>query len=111
MMTTISIFISLIAGFAIGWFARGGVPRRAGDADASSAGAPPLMERQAAEKEENLARVRALFAEKARVTNDDVERLLGVSNATAERYLNELEKTGTVRQVGTTGKSVYYEKV
>ena len=42
------------------------------------------------------------------MTNNDIEKLLGVSNATAERYLNELEKEGKIRQVGTTGQTVYY---
>jgi len=45
------------------------------------------------------------------VTNNDVEKLVGVSDATAERYLDELEKEGKIRQVGKTGVSVYYEKI
>ncbi len=45
------------------------------------------------------------------ITNDDVEELLDVSDATATRYLSELEDEGKLRQVGTTGKSVYYVKI
>lgn len=37
--------------------------------------------------------------------------MLGISDATAERYLNELEKEGKVRQVGGTGSGVFYEKI
>ncbi len=61
-------------------------------------------------KRENLEKVRQIFAEQGRVANDDVEKFLGISDATATRYLDELEKEGFVRQVGKTGKHVYYEK-
>ena len=47
----------------------------------------------------------------ARITNDDVEKMLGVSNNTVIRYLDELEKEGKLRQVGETGKYTYYEKI
>lgn len=50
-------------------------------------------------------------SQSGRVTNNDVEVLLGVSDATATRYLSELEQDGEVRQVGSTGKGVYYIKI
>jgi len=62
-------------------------------------------------KKENLEKVRAFIADKERVANDDIEALLGVSDATATRYLDELEKEGRIRQVGRTGRHVYYEQV
>lgn len=71
----------------------------------------PLMERQTREKEENLEKIRGLFDGGGRVANGDVEKLLGVSDATATRYLDELEKEGFIRQVGKTGQHVYYEKI
>ncbi len=43
-----------------------------------------------------------------KIQNNDVEKLAGVSNATAERYLNELEKEGKLTQHGTIGQSVFY---
>lgn len=43
-----------------------------------------------------------------KMTNNDVEKLLGVSDATATRYLDELESEGKVRQIGKTGSGVYY---
>ena len=46
----------------------------------------------------------------ARISNNEVEKLLGVSNATSERYLDELEKGGKIKQVGQTGRSVFYSK-
>lgn len=71
-----------------------------------------LIEQQATEKEENKRRVMDFFAEapENKATNDDIEKLLGVSNATAERYLDELEKEGLLVQVGETGRAVYYKK-
>lgn len=43
-----------------------------------------------------------------KITNDDVEKLLGVSDATATRHLSELEKEQKIKQVGTVGHAVYY---
>ncbi len=62
-------------------------------------------------KRENLEKIREIFGRQGRVANDDVEKLLGVSDATATRYLDELEKEGFIRQVGKTGKHVYYENL
>ena len=46
--------------------------------------------------------------EHEQIKNDDVEKLAGVSNATAERYLSELEKEGKLVQHGKIGQSVFY---
>ena len=62
-------------------------------------------------KEENLQKIRELFNTRDRLANNDIENLLGVSDATATRYLDELEKEGYIRQVGKTGKFVCYEKL
>lgn len=56
-----------------------------------------------------LLTLRGAQGKKAKITNNDVEKLLGVSDATATRYLDELEKQGKVRQVGERGRFVYYE--
>ena len=53
----------------------------------------------------------ARLSEKGKITNDEVEKLLRVSDATATRYLDALEKEGRVRQEGKTGKSVVYIKI
>ena len=45
------------------------------------------------------------------ITNDEVEKLLHVSDATATRYLSALEKEGKIKQVGKTGMGVVYTKV
>ncbi len=43
-----------------------------------------------------------------KIQNNDVEKLAGVSNATAERYLDELEKEGKLTQRGKIGQGVFY---
>jgi len=48
---------------------------------------------------------------KSKITNDEVEKLLHVSDATATRYLSALEKEGKIKQVGKTGQSVMYQKI
>ena len=48
---------------------------------------------------------------KSKISNKDVEKLFGVSDATATRYLQELEDKGLIKQVGRTGKYTYYEKI
>ena len=68
-----------------------------------------MHNRQAsARKEKRKEKIITLFKDKKRITNNDVESLLGVSDATATRYLQELEEVGTVRQRGKK-KGVYYE--
>ncbi|PIR46582.1 MAG: hypothetical protein COV07_03565 [Candidatus Vogelbacteria bacterium CG10_big_fil_rev_8_21_14_0_10_45_14] len=66
---------------------------------------------QTENKENNKRKILELLNTKHQITNNDVENSLEVSDATAERYLNELEKEGKVKQVDRTGKHVYYEKV
>lgn len=73
------------------------------------AGEGGLIEKQAEEKIEHKKKVLEMLDGKDKITNDDVQRLLGVSDATAERYLNELEKEGVLRQKGEK-KGVFYEK-
>lgn len=46
-----------------------------------------------------------------KITNDEVENLLGVSDATAERYLDRLEKKDFIRQIGESGRGVYYRPI
>ena len=48
---------------------------------------------------------------KNKITNDEVEKLLHVSDATATRYLSALEKEGKIQQVGKTGQGVVYSKI
>ena len=61
--------------------------------------------------QKTLLKVMALFAKQTEITNDEVEKLLHVSDATATHYLAKLEKRGKIRQVGTTGRGVKYDKL
>ena len=71
---------------------------------------PPVINPEQIKKhKQNLGEIVGYMSIKGQMTNNDVENLLAVSNATAERYLNELEQTGKIVQVGTTGKSVFYK--
>ncbi len=69
-----------------------------------------LIERQSAEKERNKEAILGLLETQGSLTNNHIEQMLGISDATATRYLEELEKEGLVRQVGNTGSGVYYER-
>lgn len=64
--------------------------------------------KQTEQKTENKQKILAFVQEHKRIQNNDVEKLAGVSNATAERYLDELEKEGKLTQHGTIGQSVFY---
>lgn len=63
---------------------------------------------QTQKKEKNKDNILSHLREKGSVTNNDIEKLLGVSDATATRYLSELEKEGKVEQIGKTGQGVEY---
>ena len=62
-------------------------------------------------KRKKLEKILELLDAKKKITNDEVEKLLHVSDATATRYLSELEKQGKVKQVGKTGKAVVYARI
>lgn len=42
------------------------------------------------------------------ITRVDVEKLFEVSGGTARKYLNELESENKIRQIGKSGRDVYY---
>ncbi|MFH1909864.1 MAG: hypothetical protein ABIJ72_01595 [bacterium] len=69
----------------------------------------PVSDGQKMERMEKLKKF--IASSSGKIANDDVEKLLEVSDATAERYLNELEKEGLIKQVGKTGHSVYYDPI
>lgn len=62
-------------------------------------------------KRKKLDKIMEVLNTKPKVTNDEVEKLLHVSDATATRYLSQLEKEGKITQVGKTGKSVSYSRI
>jgi len=62
-------------------------------------------------KRKKLDKIMILFLKKSKITNDEVEKFLHVSDATATRYLSQLEKENRIKQVGKTGKAVMYQKI
>ena len=50
-----------------------------------------------------------MLNERGEITNNNVENMLGVSDASATNYLDGLEKEGKIVQVGTIGRSVKYK--
>jgi len=70
-----------------------------------------LIEQQAKEKEDNKKKILGLLETQNKLTNNQVEQMLDISDSTATRYLDDLEKEGKIRQIGKTGRDVYYEKI
>ena len=62
-------------------------------------------------KRKKLDKIMEALNAKGKITNDEVEKLLHVSDATATRYLSALEKEGKIQQVGKTGKAVEYRRI
>ena len=61
-----------------------------------------------AEKRHEELRACKIETERRGVNRADVEELLGVSEQTALKYLNELEAEGRIAQIGLSGINVYY---
>lgn len=63
-------------------------------------------------KNENMAKLKEYLNSETdgEINNEDVRKLLNVSDTTACRYLDDLEKEGLVKQVGSDGPKVYYKK-
>lgn len=61
-------------------------------------------------KSEQKAKIFAALQEKGKITNDEVQALLGVSDATATRYLDELEKEDKVVRQGVQKGTFYILK-
>jgi hypothetical protein len=62
-------------------------------------------------KRKKLDKIMALFLQKSKITNDEVEKFLHISDATATRYLSQLEKEGKIKQNGKTGHAVSYSRI
>ncbi|MFA6533445.1 MAG: winged helix-turn-helix transcriptional regulator [Patescibacteria group bacterium] len=62
-------------------------------------------------KRKKLDRVMTLFLKHSKITNDEVREFLHVSDATATRYLSQLEQEGKIKQNGKTGHAVSYSRI
>ncbi len=58
-------------------------------------------------KKAKLEKIMKLAREKHSITNDQVQKLLRISDATASRYLSELVRQGRLRQLGIRGSARY----
>jgi Fic family protein len=47
-------------------------------------------------------------AKQGKVTCNDIEKLLGVSDSTARKYLKELESENKIKQIKESGKEAHY---
>ena len=54
--------------------------------------------------------VQDFLKEKEEITNDEYQKLTGVSDAQATRDLDKLEEQGIVEQIGATGFGVVYRR-
>lgn len=101
--TIYTFFAGLLAGGLIGWMARG----------AKKAGNVVKIRKiglRGKRKEERKEKILEYLKTHEKISNDKVEEMFGVSHNTAERYLDQLEKEGFLKQIGRTGRSVYYTK-
>lgn len=71
--------------------------------------ADPLNPEQIARRRANLDKIMELAKANPRLTNNDVQKVLKVSDATATRYLQYLEDLGKLVQMGERGQQVYYK--
>jgi predicted HTH transcriptional regulator len=94
-MNYLILIIVALAGIALGMY----LARR---------GKGDLISEQVEQKAENKKKIMEFVQANEKIQNNDVEKLAGVSNATAERYLNELEKEGKLTQHGVIGQNVFY---
>jgi len=95
-MNYVILIIVALVGIALGMY----IARRNANAG--------FIAKQVEQKTENKKKILAFVQEHGKIQNNDVEKLAGVSNATAERYLDELEKEGKLTQHGTIGQGVFY---
>ena len=93
------LLVGIALGFLVAWFLRKNKDDNQG-----------IVKERLEQKEENLKKILEYLKGKEKITNDEIEELLNVSHATAFRYLEELEKEGTIKQVGKSGSGVYYQK-
>ena len=99
--TKMQLIIGIIVGIIIGWFAFSDKSRLSG--------LIRFNKNKVENRKKHLDAVLALAARRAKITNDDVQRELKVSDATATRYLETLVEFGQLTRVGQRGQSVYYK--
>jgi len=109
--------IFLIIGFGLGCYYMWWKSKRAESKQNSpvspkeeTSGIDKINESRQNAKAEAKDKILKLFEGKTEITNDDVQRILAVSDATATNYLNELEQEGYITQIGKEGRGVKYTR-
>lgn len=69
------------------------------------------VEKKRAKKREGLEKIVVLAQKKRSITNNDVELLLHVTDATATWYLVELVKAGRLKRTGVRAGTTYQPQV
>lgn len=95
-MDYVILIIVAVVGIALGMYI---ARRKANDG---------FIAKQMKQKTENKQKILAFVQEHGKIQNNDVEKVASVSNATAERYLDELEKEGKLTQHGSIGQNIFY---
>lgn len=62
-------------------------------------------------KRKKLERIMSMFDKSKSISNDQVEKLLHISDSTATRYLSILEKEGKIRKSESKGSKTLYMKI
>ena len=103
-------FLFLVVGLAVGWwFALGNFPKpKKQVSKGARLRTKNINNKKRHSRENKKKQILVLLKKHGKVKNDDIEKLLEVSDATVTRYMNELEKDGKVIQKGDR-KVAYYE--
>ncbi|HEX5429558.1 MAG TPA: hypothetical protein VFX17_00575 [Patescibacteria group bacterium] len=103
------LVIGIVVGYVIARVQRNFAARK--DSSPAAQNDNSLNQQRAVEHQAHLDKILASFNSGDEITNDKVQALLGVSDTTTGRYLEELEKQGKLQQIGTLGKYVKYRKI
>ena len=69
------------------------------------------VDKRRAKKQAGLEKIVAFAIKKRSITNNNVELLLHVSDATATRYLSDLVKAGRLKRTGERASATYQPQV
>ncbi len=104
MQTTLFILFWIAVGAGIYWLITKVGPKAPDDFSGN-----PINPEQIQKRRENLDKILGLAQTKPKISNSDVQALLGVSDPTATRYLEYLVNLGKLTRVGERGQGVYYK--
>lgn len=104
MIELITFVLGLLLGGGVGYFIAGRKDCHACEVR----GIASHVEKQQTEKHTRKEKILVLLRERVSVTNNDIEKALGVTDTTATNYLQELESEEKIEQIGERGRFVSY---